>query len=212
MEILIVMAIIILLIMLVFVNLRKQNARAMDIQRKTDLYKIRKSFEDYSNDHGAFPAITVVDNCGGADMTPYLAKIPCDPASKQPYGYFTAQNTGYRICAILADTTDPDIATMGCLGAQGCGVGGGFNYCLSSGVASSAIGTVDQVAGPTPTPTATPAPSPTPGSVFACAPPDFQGISRCNSYADPVGSGCPIWYGNPTCSNACGNSSNWCQQ
>lgn len=146
-ELLIAIAIIILLMIFVFMNLRGQSARATDIKRKTDLYNLRKSFEDYNNDHGVFPAQSVVNTCGSSAMSPYLAKIPCDPVSKSAYGYFPSQNGGYRLCAKLSDTTDPAIAAMGCTGALGCGLGGGYNYCLASGVTASAVGTVDQISG-----------------------------------------------------------------
>lgn len=189
-EILIVVAILIVLLMFVFINLRGQTARAMDSKRKTDLYTFRKSFEDYNNDNDAFPAQAVVDNCGSADMAPYLAKIPCDPVSKTHYGYFPSTNGGYRICAKLSDTTDPAIAAMDCTGPLGCGLGGGFNYCLASGVTASAVGTVDEV-------------TPTPPGQYACAPADYWGNSYCKSYADPVGFGCPKTYQDPACNNEC---------
>jgi len=146
-ELLIVVAIILILSMVVFINLFGQAARAKDIKRKTDLYALSKSFEDYKNDHEGYPDQSVVNSCGSADMAPYIAKIPCDPVSKRPYGYFPSANGGYRLCATLSDTTDPVIAAAGCGGPLGCGVGGGYNYCMGSGVTASAVGTVDQIVG-----------------------------------------------------------------
>jgi prepilin-type N-terminal cleavage/methylation domain-containing protein len=202
-ELLIVVAIIVLLSLFVLMNVRGQSARATDMKRKTDLSTLSKSFEDYRNDHDEFPAQAVVNTCGSADMVPYLASIPCDPVSQTPYGYFPSVNGGYRLCAKLSDTTDPAIAAMKCTETAGCGLGGGFNYCLGSGVTASAVGTEDEIAGgggggggPTPTPM----PS---GPRYGCAPVDLNGISWCNYYADPVGSGCAKIYTIGDCNGEC---------
>lgn len=205
-EILIAVAILLILLMIGFINLRGQSARAMDSKRKTDLYDLRKSFEDYNNDHDAFPAQSVVANCGGA-FTPYLAKIPCDPSSREPYGYFPSANGGYRICAKLSDTTDPAIAAMGCTGAAGCGLGQGFNYCLSAGVTASAVGTVDEIAGggSTPTPSLTPSPTLVPTNHLACT---LGG--DCNWYSDPSAHGCPISWASSCPPGACAIVANRC--
>jgi len=214
MEILIVVSIILLLSMAVLMSLRGQTARAMDIRRKTDLYALRKGVEDYYNDRTAFPDQSAVTNCGGS-FDPYVTKIPCDPETKKPYGYFLSLSAtgGYRLCTKLSDKTDPAIATMGCAGANGCGLGGGYNYCLASGVTASAVGTSDEIAGggtPTPgggggggggTPTPTGggggggggSPTPTPAGAstmpWACTPgtDPITGKGICNWYFDPFG-------------------------
>jgi general secretion pathway protein G len=167
-EILIVVAIILLLSIIVLMNVRGQMARATDIRRKTDLDTLRKFFEDYNNDSGVFPAPSAVNDCGVA-INPYITKIPCDPVSREHYGYFLSPSTGgYRICAKLSDTTDIAIVTMGCTGPAGCGLGGppsggAYNYCLASGVTASAVGTVDEISsGGTPTPGGGGTPTPTP--------------------------------------------------
>jgi prepilin-type N-terminal cleavage/methylation domain-containing protein len=199
-EILIVVAILMLLLMFVFINLRGQSARATDIKRKTDLYTLRKSFEDYNNDHGTFPVQSAVNTCGDTNMAPYIANIPCDPVSKIHYGYFPAANGGYRICTKLSDTTDPAIAAMGCTGPLGCGTGGPpsggvYNYCLASGVTASAIGT---------TPPPIPGGVDTPGYNFACARADYLGISYCKSYLNPLTQWhCPTSYPDSNCNNEC---------
>ncbi|MCX6793887.1 MAG: prepilin-type N-terminal cleavage/methylation domain-containing protein [Candidatus Gottesmanbacteria bacterium] len=211
-ELLIAIAILILLLMFVFINLRGQSAKATDIKRKTDLYNLSKSFEDYMNDEGVFPPQEFISNsnCNSPVLVPYIAKIPCDPVSKQAYGYFPTATGGYRLCAKLSDTTDPAIVTMGCGGPLGCGLGGGYNYCLAAGVTASAV--------PAPMPTSTPMPTPTPISSpppgqYACAPADFLGTSYCKSYADPVGFGCPRTYQDPHCNNECQtNPAIRCQQ
>jgi prepilin-type N-terminal cleavage/methylation domain-containing protein len=206
-EILIVVAIIILLSVAALLNIMGQMAHATDIKRKADLYTLSKSFEDYFNDHSAFPDQSVVANCGGA-FAPYITTIPCDPVSKDHYGYFPSVNGGYRICAKLTDKTDPAIAAAGCSGPAGCGLGGPtlggvYNYCLASGVTASAVGTVDEISGgggggPTSTPTPTPTPTIGPANLYACTPYEdpvtHKGI--CNYYAHPfdpppLGGGCP---------------------
>ncbi len=214
MEILIVVAILMFLLMITLLNLRGQITHAQDSRRKTDLYSLRKGFEDYYNDHNTFPVQSIVNNCGSADMVPYLTQVPCDPVTKSHYGYFPTEDGGYRICAVLADTTDPAIASMGCDGPYGCGVGGGYNYCLTSGVMASAVGTVDQIfggvtptpSGGTPTPGVTPGVTPTPTTAspaWACAPPDMFGASYCKSYMNPTLSGCPKTYATWPCNNEC---------
>lgn len=192
-ELLIAVAIIVLLSLFAFISLRGQSARATDIKRKADLYTLRKFFEEYNNDHEAFPAQSAVNDCGGA-MEPYIKRIPCDPVSKTHYGYFPSANGGYRICAKLSDTTDPAIATMGCGGPLGCGLGNGYNYCLAAGVTASAVGTVDEV---------TSTPTPTPGVGFGCAPVDINGISYCNYYSSPTESGCKKIYSTGNCDDEC---------
>ena len=217
-EILIAVAILGLVLPVAFISLRGQTVRAADAQRKTDLYKLHTALQEYANDNNdAFPAAGIVSACNGSDLSPYIAKIPCDPVAKNSYGYFPVQNGGYRLCAKLSDATDPAIAAMGCGGPEGCGLGGGYNYCLASGVTASAVGTVDQVGGgatPTPGGGGTSTPTPTPYGAYACAPPDLQGVSRCNHYGDPVGSGCPRIFADSQCDGLCDTDGGalWCQQ
>ena len=210
-ELLIVISIIIVLLVFVLMNLQGQIAKANDAKRKSDLYTLKNAIEEYNNDHTAFPPQNSVASCDGNGLSPYINQIPCDPVSRNPYGYFLSAATGgYRVCAILSDKTDPAIAAMGCSGSSGCGLSGGYNYCLAQGTTASAVGTADQSGGTGSVPTATPAGggggapiTPTPGFHNACAPPDINGISYCNYYADPAGSGCPTTYSDRTCNNDC---------
>lgn len=204
-ELLIVITIIIILLAYILINIRLQIAKANDAKRKSDLFLIHNIFEEFYNDHNQYPGTGTIDKCGDPFST-YLKQIPCDPVKHVAYGYFPDSNGGYRLCAILENPADPAIAAMGCSGVDGCGVGGGFNYCLTQGVTSSEIitGGGGVILG-TPTPTPTPGGSvPTPGTgSWACAPPDLNGISYCNYYADPVSAGCPRVYSEPTCNNDC---------
>lgn len=200
-ELLVVISIIILLLLLIFINWRVQIDRGYDAVRKKNLADIKRSFEEYYNDHNCYPPATILSNCQGPELQPYLQAIPCDPTSKLPYKYIPLDDNnlclGYRLFASLRDTADADIARQGCSGVTGCGFGAGFNYGISSGapVAQSGFNP-----GWTPTPT----PPAQPGD-YACDP---NGI--CNSYSDPVASGCPITYQATNCNNACGVPANRC--
>ena len=216
-ELLIVIAIIAILVVLGLMNVGGQRIKANDVKRKTDLYKLKNAIEEYHNDHDTFPAEGTII-CGGVGLAPYLAEVPCDPknpGARVSYGYFPSAATGgYRVCTILEDISDPAITDVGCGGPDGCGVGGGYNFCLASGTTASAVGTTDQIAGgttPTPTPGgATLTPTPTPGAQyqgeFAC-----NSLGVCKSYANPECKGCPRSYQDvATCVSACADSSNWC--
>lgn len=223
-ELLIVIAIIALLIVFSLINLRGQNARAADVRRKADLYKLGAALEEYVNDHDSFPLEDVVNSCGSAALAPYLAQIPCDPQTAAHYGYFQSAATGgYRVCAKLADTSDPAIASAGCGGPDGCGLGGGYNYCLASGTTASAVGTSDQIfvsgSTPTPTPTSGPTPTPTPAGTptnhYACTPATSPPEGICNYYYDPLGppplgGSCPISWETGCPAGLCAISENRC--
>lgn len=202
MELLIVMAIIaVLAVLYLLVNWKKSLFMANDARRKTDLSNIRRSFEEYYNDHNCYPDLAVLDTCGGNALAPYLAKIPCDPASRQPYKYKpdddTNTCTGNRVCAKLQDWTDPDITTLGCDPQEGCGWGAYWNYCLASGSTVTAPGFVPGLS-------PTPAPSPTPAydGPFAC----WKGSpSTCKNLGvgGPAANGCPRGFAEANCQGLC---------
>jgi Tfp pilus assembly protein PilE len=190
-ELMIVIAIIIVLLILVLIGFGFQIKRSHDAQRKTDLAKIRRAFEEYYNDHDCYPPATILDSCGGSSLSPYLAAVPCDPVKKTPYKYVPVSGnecSGFVACAALEDLNDPDIARIGCHPTEGCGWGMGFNYCLSMGTAAALPGAQLGGNGPTPTPTISPTPTPLPGN-YACTP-----SGACNQYANPVQFGCPFTY------------------
>lgn len=200
-EILIVVAILIVLILLfLLTNWKTQVTRGYDSKRKGDLQRIRTAFEDYYNDHNCYPAADILANCGGTQMSPYLAKIPCDPVTKIPYQYVPFDTNdlckGYRILTTLGDTTDPAITQIGCSPSGGCGfVSSAYNWGVSSGAL------VNQGYIPTPG-----AGTPAFGGGYACAP-----GGSCNSYSNPTGFGCPITFADEHCSYQCGNPANWCR-
>lgn len=202
-ELLLAIAIVAILLILLLIGLRLQIARAYDARRKTDLDKIRRAFEEYYNDNDCYPPSTILNNCGGPELRPYLAEIPCDPVTKQPYLYVPLSGNqcgGYAACVSLGDLGDIDIEKLGCGASEGCGWGVGYNYCIAEGISIPAPWFS---LGPTPTPTLGG------GGVgnYACSP---SGGGTCNLYGDPVAAGCPITYGASDCNNQCGNSGAWC--
>ena len=213
-ELLIVVTLIALLMVLfLLTGWRRQIDKGYDAKRKNDLATIRTVFEDYYNDRKCYLPVTILNNCGSKDLAPYLEKVPCDPVTKTPYLYIPLGGDackGYRVLTKLENPTDQDIVRLGCHGDLSCGFGPGYNYGISSGtvVLAPGVPTPTPTPSPTPlpTPTATPTPTPAP-TYYACSP---QGI--CNIYADPVGSGCPITFPNPQCSDACAIVGNRCRR
>ena len=200
-ELLIAVSIVALILGVIFINWRVQIDRGYDLLRKKHLADIKRAFEEYYNDKGCYPAATILTDCEWAGLQPYLPAIPCDPVSKLPYKYVPVDDTnvckGFRVFTSLRDTSDVDIGRLGCNGVTGCGFGAGFNYGISSGVPVSETGF-------NPENTPTPTPPPQPGQ-YACDP---NGI--CNSYGNPVASGCPVTYQASNCNNACSDPENRC--
>jgi len=157
MELLIVIALLMFLFAILVTNIRTQIVKAQDVQRKTDLNKYQKTFEEYYNDNQTFPEdASLISNCGSASLAPYLQKILCDPVFKTPYLYVlgsTGAKDGYVICAKLENLADPDITRMGCDPVKGCGWEVGYNYCLGSGMLAVNPSGISGGGGtPTPTP------------------------------------------------------------
>src|SRR5258708_1862599 len=86
-ELLIALAIVAMLIAILVLGQGLQLSRGEDARRKADLAKLKVSFEDYYNDKGCYPPAALLQRCGSADLSPYVAKIPCDPRTKAPYPY-----------------------------------------------------------------------------------------------------------------------------
>lgn len=192
-EVLIVVAIIALLFTTVAVNWKRQVERGYDSVRKKHLNDIKRAFEEYYNDKGCYPSREVMDtveDCGSANLQPYLQAVPCDPTKKTPYQYEPNGDpcTGYRAFAGLSDTSDPDIARLGCNGVTGCGFGPGFNYGISSGVPVPSPG-FDP--GATPTAETTP---PAQGGEYAC-----ESHESCNRFDRSAGPGCPVKFADEHC-------------
>ncbi len=202
-ELLVVVSIIVLLLLFVLINLKTQVLRARDARRKADLNRIQKSFEEYFNDKQCYPYAEVLNNCGSADLSPYIKKVPCDPVSVEPYLYVPGSPSlcgGYRVCAKLEDKSDPDIPRIGCHPENGCGYGVGYNYCVSVGYAVTAEGF-----NPNASPTATPTPTPSYEGSFACTP-----AGNCNEYDNPALHGCPQSWAESNCQGFCSDPAKRC--
>lgn len=204
-ELLIVIAILVIVsLIFLLVNWKRSIYRASDARRKTDVTHIRRAFEEYYNDHSCYPALEVLDTCGGVGLAPYLGKIPCDPVTRLPYKYEPDSGVnlclGNRVCAKLQDVGDSDITTLGCHPTNGCGWGAGWNYCLAMGTTVTAPGFISGA-------TATPGPSPTPMYLgnYACTP-----GGSCNLYDNPAAHGCPVSFAENNCQGLCGNPAYRC--
>lgn len=218
-EIIISVAILAILTTIALIFFQLQIARSRDARRKADLERIKVAFEEYYNDYNCYPDPGILNNCNGTDLQPYLAAIPCDPWTGEPYLYVPDQNNqcrAYRVLTQLEDPTDPAIARLNCDGPEQCNYGDGYNYGVSSGQPVKGDGTYippspnptpSPAVSPSPTPSVSPSPSPsgTPDFYYAC-----DGEGACNIYHDPEAAGCPITFQDPNCANACGNLANRC--
>ncbi len=217
-ELLIVVSIIgVVALMFLLMNWRKSINAGFDVERKTDLVNIRRSFEEYYNDKGCYPATDILNNCDGSELSPYLAKIPCDPVTGKPYLYKPESDTnlclGNRLCAKLQDFSDPDITKLGCDPEGGCGWGAFWNYCLASGTTATPPGGFDAGV----TPTLTPTPTPSLFGPYACRPGIQVGgivllAGQCNNVGDPSFYGCPFSFAENDCQSKCGDITYWCAQ
>lgn len=206
-EVLIAVALVALIFFAVIANWKRQINRGYDALRKKHLTDIKRAFEEYYNDKGCYPDASVMnelDDCGSANLAPYLATMPCDPISKIPYKYVEVLNDqgqpcgGFRVFAGLQDTGDTDIGRLGCNGVTGCGYGPEYNYGISSGVTVPLPG-FDPEAPPPPT-------LPPQSGQYAC---DSSYI--CNSFEAPQGPNCPMKFEHEHCCvtpecKACGDN------
>ena len=214
-ELLVTVAILAVLIIMLLIAWRGQIDKANDAKRKTDLERLKVAFEGYYNDKECYPDSTILDNCRSNDLSPYLNSIPCDPVFDLPYCYISDGSEcsqSFKLLAPLANLYDPIIEKLLCNSGLYCGYEtecaqpdadyNSFNY----GVTSSNIQLYNPDASPPPTSSPSPSPSSSPvmDGEFACS----SGI--CNSYADPIGAGCPITFYTSDCDGECSNPDNWC--
>ena len=160
-ELMIIVSLIAILIIGVIWGWQKQIDRGYDGKRKADLKNIQNAFDDYYNDKNCYPPVTILSNCGGTDLAPYIAEIPCDPHTHKAYVYRPLSVdagddcSGYRVLTTLKDKEDLDIKRVGC-NADWCGftdVPTGYNYGVSMGVQVPKDGFILTSEPPTPTPT-----------------------------------------------------------
>ena len=132
-------------------SLSRYIPRAQDARRKSDLFKLKQTFQDYYNDHGEYPPTDVLQNyCAdhtNSVLVSYQSQLPCDPVTKQAYLYLVypdADNRtqGFRLMTRLSNLSDPAITELHCQPDQGCGLGAGYEtyvYGVSEGVPVSAL-------------------------------------------------------------------------
>jgi prepilin-type N-terminal cleavage/methylation domain-containing protein len=139
-EVLIVTAILGILIIIAISMLPRQLDKARDGRRKSDLQKIKIAFENYYSDNECYPEPTILDECGGTGLNPYLANIPCDPKNETKYLYAPEGEDCpkyYRVFSNLEVDTDPVIEELGCDTVEGCGAHAFFE--LDPDVGSDAV-------------------------------------------------------------------------
>lgn len=94
-----------------------QVSKGYDAVRKKDLNNLKIAFEHYYSDHLCYPTASMINNCNGTDLMPYLDKIPCDPQTHQSYS-LVLDNTiscavKYEVFATLTNPNDPQIVCNG---------------------------------------------------------------------------------------------------
>lgn len=99
-EILVASALLAMLAVTSFIVYRNQIAKAHDAVRKADLLEIDRAVNDYNNDYSVYPPQSLVNECQGTGLYPYLLSIPCDPINSGEYFYTYetgAQQNWYRL-------------------------------------------------------------------------------------------------------------------
>lgn len=96
------------------INPMLQFFRGYDARRKDDLYQLRIAFESYYTDYDCYPDGSILNNCGGNQLAPYLNSIPCDPQSNAPYTITTvpAASTCPQRYAIFSTLLAPNEDTL----------------------------------------------------------------------------------------------------
>ncbi len=115
-ELLIVISILVILGLTALVGLNPmlQILKGYDARRKADLYQIKGAFEAYYADHDCYPPSTVLSQCGSNVLEPYLASIPCDPNTKEPYSFYSGTSESatcpqkFAVYADMSNKADPE--------------------------------------------------------------------------------------------------------
>lgn len=112
-ELLIVIAIVVILALILvgILNPLALVGKANDSERKKDLDRIRKSFEEYFNDKNVYPLDiknwNIKSNCNSSVIfKPYLIPWPCDP-NGEPYKIWVSDDgKSFRILTNLENKND----------------------------------------------------------------------------------------------------------
>lgn len=114
-ELLIVMSILIIMatILIGIINPIAMMGKARDSQRKKDLDRIKKAFEEYYNDKEVYPLDigewNIKSNCGTHVFSPYLSQWPCDPDGNPYYIWINDDGKSFRILVDLENESDKSI-------------------------------------------------------------------------------------------------------
>lgn len=158
-ELLITMGVLSVLIsgMITVVDPVTQFRKARDAQRKSDLSQIQKGLEQYYQDLGRYPGMSVsneilkVDStviAWGSPWSPYMNILPDDPVSDSRYVYYVDENTNGQAYLLYANLERGSNDSQACLvspcgswlptGAEDCGEGAVDKHC-NYGVSSPNI-------------------------------------------------------------------------
>lgn len=199
-EVLIVVAILAILTLMAIFSLSNQRDKATDAKSKADLARLKIAFEDYYNDHNCYPPDTWFDNaddCGTPQLAPYLAQIPCDPRTGEPYVLETDGSScgdWFKLYAQLTQTaSDPSSLAL-------CGPGGSSlgTYGVSS---SNTSVTIDCSAISTPSSTPVPTVPPHAEGMYSCTPTRTCDNHQPTPYASP--SNCKVSFDRDDCYGYC---------
>lgn len=118
----------------------EQVGRARDAKRKDHLKRIADAFEEYYNDYGQYPPHTILSNCGGSELSPYINQVPCDPGDGSAYVYQpypdNTNRRAYRVyTALEKGESDQAVEDLGCLnGCMSPPLDPKYNYGVAQGV------------------------------------------------------------------------------
>jgi prepilin-type N-terminal cleavage/methylation domain-containing protein len=128
-EILIVVAILVILSLMLIggMNFTANVDKAGDAQRKSDLNRIKISFEDYFNDEGCYPNQGLVnslmssENCGASEVfAPWLDPWLCD--GQEPYQILVEDEVCPSWFIVLTNLRNKNDRGLGICGFEGCPV------------------------------------------------------------------------------------------
>ena len=115
-ELLIVLSIIIVLatILIGILNPIALVGKARDSERKRDLDRIKKSFEEYFNDKDSYPIDignwNIKENCDSDTIfNPYLSPWPCDPTGEPYYIIVGDEGKSFKVLTNLENKNDNSI-------------------------------------------------------------------------------------------------------
>lgn len=87
------------------VGLEGSRMKARDAQRKSDISMLRTALTLYYDDNNAYPP-AITSKYLSTDPTSYVATIPTDPVSQEPYSYVScSNNTHFVLSAQIEDTS-----------------------------------------------------------------------------------------------------------